>query len=171
MKTNKQIIHTVEQNVDFPINKTESAQINVPKGATNTQFYFPTLPLLQDAHLLNMEIQTVDLTPNAPDNTPLLNKPAFLNAFLTLVNYNGKQIVHQLPLVNLVYGNLSGVGFTNLVKQFKGQRIDWQKSYIQFSSNANISAVQDETVLFTVYYADVVSEERKDNKSSFHNRH
>lgn len=165
-----QSVQTQEQNVFYPIVKTESAQIAVTGGATNNEFYFPSLPLLQNAHLLNLELDVIANAPLCPDKTP--NIPANLSAvgFLTLVNYNGKQIVHDYPINKLNYQANGGV-FSNLQKQFKGQRIDWQKSYVRFADNTLIPAMGTNTaVLFTVYYADVKSEERKDAQSNFHKR-
>jgi hypothetical protein len=169
MKTNTPIV-TQEQNIFYPIVKTESAQIAITGGATNNEFYFTTLPLLQDAHLLNLECDLISNTPLCPDKTA--NIPANLSkvTFLTLVNYNGKQIVHDYPVSKLNYQGTAET-FSNLQKQFKGQRIDWQKSYVRFADNSLIPAKGTDTaVLFTVYYSDVRSVEKKDAKASFHNK-
>jgi hypothetical protein len=150
----------------FPIIKHEYVQIQIPAGSTNTRLYFPELPNLRNVHVLNIESTNATIIPFSPDNSAVINQPLFYNTFLTLIDYRGKEFIHQIPLVHLLY--VTGAGhYEQLIKKLVGQRVSWTKSYIEFSSSANVSGTTLEVVPFSVYYADVKSEEMKDARSSF----
>ena len=165
----KEILNTKEQNVVYPIVKHEFAQINVPKGATNNRFYFPELPNLRDVHLLNLEIPSVDYLPKTPDNKANINNALFQTTFLTLVSYDGKEFCHQIPIQHLIYQSASGTGIDTLLKQFSGQKVNWTKSYVEFADNTLISAVAEEAVIFSIYYAETRKIDAKD-KTAFNNK-
>ena len=155
------------ESILFPLVKHEYAQIVIPASATSTRYYFPELPNLRNVHLQNLEIPTKDQLPFSPDNQPIINSNLYLNTFLTLINYEGKEFCHQIPISMLQYHtNSAGVGLDSLQKQFVGQRVNWTKSYVEFSSSTNIGN-QQEVVAFSIYYADVKAVEAKDARSNF----
>lgn len=154
----------------FPIIKHEFVEIQIPANTTQTRLYFPELPNLRNVHLLNIEVTQAAVIPFTPSNIPLINTALFMNTFLTLVDYGGKEFVHQIPLTYLQYiVNPATTHWENLVKQFCGQRVNWTKSYIEFSSNTNVAATL-QAAIFSVYYADVKSVEARDRKLNFNNQ-
>lgn len=154
------------ESILFPLVKHEYAQIVIPANSTSTRFYFPELPNLRNVHLQNLEIPTNVQLPFSPDNQPIINNNLYLNTFLTLINYEGKEFCHQIPISMLQYHTASTIGLDTLQKQFVGQRVNWTKSYVEFSSSAGISN-QQEVVAFSIYYADVKAVEQKDARSNF----
>ena len=153
----------------FPIVKHEFVEIQIPASTTQTRLYFPELPNLRNVHLFNIEVTQAGVLPFTPSNLAVINVNLFMNTFLTLVDYTGKEFVHQIPLTYLQYiVNPAATHYEQLVKQFCGQRVNWTKSYIEFSSNTNVAATL-EACIFSVYYADPKGAEMRDRKVNFTN--
>ena len=154
----------------FSVIKHEFVEIQIPASTTQTRLYFPELPNLRNVHLQNIEVTQAGVIPFSPSNTPLINNALFMNTFLTLVDYGGKEFVHQIPLTYLQYiVNPAATHWDNLLKRFCNQRVNWTKSYIEFSSNTNVAATL-EVAIFSVFYADVKEVEARDRKINFNNQ-
>ena len=152
----------------FPIIKHEFVEIQIPASTTQTRLYFPELPNLRNVHLLNIEVTYKSYIPFTPSNIDVINDALFKNTFLTLVDYTGKEFTHQIPLQYLNYMSENQKDFftETLIKQFCGQRVNWTKSYIEFSSNTNV-ANRLESCIFSVYYADTKTNEAKSRAANF----
>jgi hypothetical protein len=152
----------------FPIIKHEFVEIQIPANTTQTRLYFPELPNLRNVHLLNIEVTYDGYIPFTPSNIQVINRALFQNTFLTLVDYTGKEFTHQIPLQYLNYMQQSANNFftETLIKQFCGQRVNWTKSYIEFSSNTNVGN-RLEACIFSVYYADTKTNEQKSKAANF----
>lgn len=150
---------------NFKVIKHEWVQIQIPGGSTATRLYFPELPNLRDVHLMNLESTNATILPFSVDNSAVITQNLFFNTFLTLVDYTGKEFVHQIPLIHLLYVT-GATHYEQLIKQMSGQIVNWTKSYIEFSSNANIPATL--TVCpFSIYYKERSAIEKKERRANF----
>jgi len=150
---------------NFKVIKHEWVQIQIPGGSSATRLYFPELPNLRNVHLMNIEATNKTILPFSVDNSPTINQNLFYNTFLTLIDYTGKEFVHQIPLIHLLYVT-GATHYEQLIKQMSGQKVNWTKSYIEFSSNTNIAATL-EVCPFSVYYKEMASIENKERKANF----
>jgi len=150
---------------NFKVIKHEWVQIQIPASSTATRLYFPELPNLRNVHLMNIETTVATIIPFSVDNSNVINANLFFNTFLTLVDYTGKEFVHQIPLIHLLYVT-GATHYEQLIKQMSGQKVNWTKSYIEFSSNTNI-ANRLEVVPFSVYYKESIVIEKKEKRANF----
>ena len=162
-------MNTIKIENQFSVIKHEFVEIQIPANTTQTRLYFPELPNLRNVHLQNIEVTQEGVIPFTPSNIAVINTALFMNTFLTLVDYGGKEFVHQIPLAYLQYiTNPAATHYEQLIKRFYNQRVNWTKSYIEFSSNTNVAATL-QAAIFSVYYKDVKEVEARDRRVNFNN--
>lgn len=150
----------------------ELVEIVIPANSTSTRFSFPDLPNLRNVHILGMSIYDYDnyrlsiqsLTPVLPQSS------AIKDCFITLVNYGGKEFLHQAPAINFhsIQIQSAGNSFDYDVKMFTGQKVNYPKSYIQFTTAP--STVNNQVFLCSIWYSLPVAEERIDADFDFRNK-
>lgn len=132
--------------------------VDVPVLGTNngTRFQFPDLPKLRYTALLAMEVYfNADFNQSIVSGNPLDTYSNMLqySPFLTLYA-NERQDVYRVPLVNMHrIQNSSSDAFVRQLFEFSGQKIVWDKSFIE-CVQAPQSIIGGGTVsfLFGVYY-------------------
>ena len=156
----------------------ELVEIVIPAGTTNTKFLIPDLPNLRNVHIFGLQVYTkADTTTGIQTQYPLTDvDPTLKTAFLTLVNYGGKEFLKQAPahIFHSTYNQSTGVlpplPHTNLLewnsKNFVGQRVNYPKSYIEFSTTPGIVGV-NQCFMFSVYYSLPIADEKKESGYSF----
>lgn len=150
--------------------KSENIIINIPAGSTLTRYYFPDLPNLRNVHLWSFEAYCQEILPVSWQNVRTPGLTIIQQSFLTLQTYNGKEAIHQLPLINLL--NMSTPAFTEFPSLFTGQKINYPKSYIDLASAAVLPPAPGAQLqyTFTAYYTESRAIEAKDRTASFANR-
>lgn len=152
----------------------ELVSVTIPANSTATRFNIPDLPNLRNVHLWGIQVYTVNqvFTDINSGNAVLTHTAVLHNSFLTLVNYGGKEFLKQAPSImfNTIQANLNtSTNWNELdIKSFAGQKVNFPKSYIEFST---APATANNTVyLFSVYYSLPIAEEVREGNYSFANK-
>jgi hypothetical protein len=132
------------------IEKFEFVEIYVPSGSTATRWAFPDLPKLRYTALLAMEYYSVSAIPNAPSGRALISVANAQKAYLTLYA-DERQDIYRVPLYSMNRIQASTDPFVRPLSLFKGQKITWDKSYVEFTTLTAPGA--DQSICFGVYYA------------------
>lgn len=140
----------------FKAAKYELVELLVPgvasTGQTQTQWSFPDLPKLRYTSLLAMETFGVDTMTVSPNNVATPTAAILQKSYLVLYA-NERQDLYRIPLISLVRTQATTGASTPFVRalfEFQGQKVTWDKSYIQISSApANTSNF---SFIFGVYY-------------------
>ena len=149
----------------------ELVSVLIPSNSTQTRFLIPDLPNLRNVHLFGLQVYTVDeVAVDIQTQNPVLSHTAVLhNSFITFVNYGGKEFLKQAPSImfNTISANLntSTNWFENNTKSFVGQKVNYPKSYIEFTTPP--ATGRDTVFLMSVYYSLPEAEERKESGYSF----
>jgi hypothetical protein len=152
----------------------ELVSVTIPALSTATRFNIPDLPNLRNVHLWGVQVYTVDqvFTDINTGNAVLPHTAVLHNSFLTLVNYGGKEFLKQAPSImfNTIQANLNtSTNWNELdTKSFSGQKVNFPKSYIEFS--APPAAATNKVYLFSVYYSMPIAEEVREGNYSFANK-
>lgn len=150
----------------------ELVEIIIPKGSTLTRFTFPDIANLRDTHIWGMQVYNVDQLTKSPisQNGLLTHTSVLHESFITLVNYGGKEFSKQTPAVmfNTLEFDLNTSTNVNEkdFKNFVGQKVDYPKSYVEFTA-APADAGADKSYLVSVYYSLPIAKEQKDSGFSF----
>jgi hypothetical protein len=137
--------------------KHELCEIAIPVNSTSTRFNFPDLPNLKGTNLFGLQTYTVDMLPVSPlsGNALPTRTQMLTQCFITLIDYNGFEFLKQAPAVlfNTIVFDLNTS--TNLrdenAKVFNGQKVNWAKSYVQFTTAPGGASALG--VLFSINYA------------------
>jgi hypothetical protein len=152
----------------------ELVAITIPANSTATRFNIPDLPNLRNVHLWGVQVYTIDQVARDINsgNAVLSHTNVLHNSFLTLVNYGGKEFLKQAPSImfNTIQANLNtSTNWNELdVKSFAGQKVNYPKSYIEFTT-APATGV-NQVYLMSVYYSLPIAEEVKEGNYSFANK-
>lgn len=140
----------------FKAAKYELVELLVPgvavSGQTQTQWNFPDLPKLRYTALMALETFAVDTITVSPNNVALPTAAIMQKSYLVLYS-NERQDLYRIPLVSLIRTQATtsaSAPFVRSLPEFSGQKITWDKSYVQIASapanTANFS------FCFGVYY-------------------
>lgn len=132
------------------VQKFEFVEIYIPSGSTAVRFFFPDLPKLRYVALLGMETYTANMITFCPSTRPILGLAQLQKAYLTLYA-DERQDIYRVPLLSLNRTQASSDPFVRAFTQFSGQKITWDKSYIEFATTPTVAA--DSSIPFGVYYA------------------
>ena len=148
--------------------------VNIPANSTLTRFVLPDLSNLRNVLTFGIQVYTVNqVFLDIISRNPVCSHTVVLHqSFLTLVNYGGKEFLKQAPAIMFNTLNDNASTSTNWNEQdFKslcGQRINYPKSYVEFS--APPATTVDTAYIFSVYYSLPVLEEQKESGYSFSNK-
>jgi hypothetical protein len=152
----------------------ELVSVLIPANSTNTRFVIPDLSNLRNVLTFGLQVYTKDeVAKDIISQNPVLSHTAVLhNSFLTFVNYGGKEFLKQAPSIMFNTINNNANLSTNWNEQdFKGlvgQRINFPKSFVEFSTPPAIAV--DQAFIFSVYYSLPILEEQKESGYSFGNK-
>ena len=152
----------------------ELVEIVIPANSTLTRYQFPDIPNLRNSMIWGMQVYTIDEIFNSPlsQNALLSHTNVLHKSFITLVNYGGKEFLKQAPsiLFNTITFNLqtSTNSLETDIKSFVGQKVNYPKSYIEFT--ATPSGIANLSYLVSVYYSLPIEEEKKESGYSFGQR-
>lgn len=132
------------------IEKFELVEIYVPSGSTASRWAFPDLPKLRYTALLAMEYYSVSAISTAPSGRAPISVANAQKAYLTLYA-DERQDIYRVPLYAMNRVQASTDPFVRALSLFKGQKITWDKSYVEFTTLTAPGA--DQSICFGVYYA------------------
>jgi len=152
--------------------KHELVEILIPRGTTQTKFNFPDLPNLRNVKLLGVQAYYNRIIPFSPiTQNNLIAKEDFLNCYTTFVNYAGREFLKQSPNVifqtvvnNFFDTDKNATPYEQDFKTFVGQRVNYPKSYVEFSQNI-ADFGKDQSVMYSIYYLDPL--EDKESTTTF----
>jgi len=154
----------------------EMIEVVIPAKSSSTRFLLGDYPNLRNVHLWGIQVYTSETNGKLGINTllPIIDYGTLTTGYLTLVNYGGKEFSKDLPLLNYYtyQGALLGgqqFFYESDSKNYTGQKANYPKSYINFSS-APSSDNDDTVVMLSVYYSLPLAEEQLEQKLSFGNR-
>jgi len=154
----------------------EMVSITIPANSTQTRFQIPDLPNLRNVLTFGLEVYTINsIAKDIISQNPVLPHTAVLhNSFMTLVNYGGKEFLKQAPSIifNTLQANAStSTNWTEMdVKSLVGQRVNYPKSFIEFTTAPGLAIAFDQAFIFSVYYSLPILEEQKESGYSFSNK-
>ncbi len=152
----------------------ELVEILIPAGSTLTRFQFPDIPNLRNSHIWGLQVYTRDEVTNSIISGALVCTPTTVlhQSFITLVNYGGKEFMKQIPAIDfntLSFDlNTSTNVFETNQKLMVGQKVNYPKSYVEFSVAPAGAATL--SYLVSVYYSLPMAEEEKESGFSFGKR-
>jgi len=137
----------------FKSSKFELVEVIIPgtpSGQSGTRFNFPDLPKLRYVALQAMEVYTAnDITITPTQQTPA--SLAILQTGYLVLYSNERQDLYRIPLVNLHrIQNASNDPFIRSLFEFAGQKVTWDKSYIELGAAPGNTT--NESIAFGVYY-------------------
>jgi len=161
----------------------ELVEIPIPAGSTLTRFLIPDLPNLRNVHIFGLQVyfgntldaagttQAAFIPKGIQTQNNLVTWNVVQTAFMTLVNYGGKEFLKQAPAPIFTTNNQLILTQTNELnfKNFVGQKVNYPKSYIEFTAPPAIVGVPT-TFMFSVYYSLPIAEEKKESGFSFSKR-
>jgi len=152
----------------------ELVEILIPAGSTLTRFQFPDIPNLRNSHIWGFQVYTRDEVTNSIISGASVCTHAVVlhQSFITLVNYGGKEFMKQIPAINFntisFDLNTSTNAFDTNNKGLIGQKVNYPKSYVEFSVAPAGGSVT--SYLTSVYYSLPMAEEEKESGFSFGKR-
>jgi hypothetical protein len=152
----------------------ELVDINVSAGSTLTRFQFPDIPNLRNSMIWGLQVYTFEEVPISiiSQQNVLTSIKVLRNSYITLVNYGGKEFLKQAPsvLFNTLNFNLntSNNVLETDIKSFVGQKVNYPKSFIEFTTAP--SDVVNTSFLVSIYYSLPIEEEKKESGYSFGQR-
>jgi hypothetical protein len=152
----------------------ELVSVNIPANSTLTRFVIPDLPNLRNVLTFGIQVYTVnEVFTDIISQNPVCSHTVVLHrSFLTFVNYGGKEFLKQAPAIIFNTLNDNAAATTNWneqdIKQLIGQRINYPKSFIEFSAPPALAV--DTAYIFSVYYSLPVLEEQKESGYTFSNK-
>ena len=152
----------------------ELVSVLIPANSSSTRFVIPDLPNLRNVLTFGLEVYTLEsVAKDIISQNPVLSHTAVLhNSFITMVNYGGKEFLKQAPSImfNTVNQNANiATNWTEMdTKSLVGQRINYPKSFIEFTTPP--ATLVDQAFIFSVYYSLPILEEQKESGYSFSNK-
>jgi hypothetical protein len=152
----------------------ELVDINISANSSLTRYQFPDIPNLRNSMIWGLQIYNIDELAKSPiSQQTLLSSNKVLNtSFVTLVNYGGKEFLKQAPSVlfnTLSFNNTASNNyFESDIKSFVGQKVNYPKSFIEFTTSPSSST--NLSFLISIYYSLPIEEEKKESGYSFGQR-
>jgi len=151
----------------------ELIELVIPANTTSTRFSLQDYPNLRNTHVWGIQLYTRDSVPvGIQTQAAVITAANLKKGFLTFVNYGGKEFLKQSPLT--IFQTISSPLSTDTthfdydIKSFVGQKINYPKSYFEFSTTPGEMA--ETCIMMSVYYSLPMSEEKIEDDYSFGNR-
>lgn len=138
----------------FKTQKYELVELVLPATTSPSSRYgFPDLPKLRYTSLQGVTAFTVNTVTVSPLGNGLITMADFQKCFLTLY-INERQDAYRIPLSELNrVQNSSTDPFVRSLFEFNGQKVTWDKSYVEFGSTPTLSTTVAKSILLGVYYS------------------
>jgi len=121
----------------FKATKFEFVEIFVPGvagGQTQTLYNFPDLPKLRYTSLQAISIYTAGTITATPSNYAPVTTTILQKSYLVLYA-NDRQDLYRIPLLEMNrFQNSANDPFVRQLFEFPGQKVTWDKSFIQIAS-------------------------------------
>lgn len=144
----------------------ELVEITIPANSTQTRFQFPDIPNLRNSHIFGLQCYKTIEMPNSILSGNAVNANS-LKAFITFVNYGGKEFLKQAPAQ--IFNTIIETGTDKLTEQdfkaFVGQKVSYPKSYVEFVTTP--STTVDTALVYSIYYSLPFAEEKRESGYSF----
>jgi hypothetical protein len=154
----------------------EIIEVVIPAKSSSTRFLLGDYPNLRNVHLWGIQAYTFQTNGKLGINTllPIITYATLTTGYLTLVNYGGKEFSKDLPMLNYFTYQGATLGgepffYETDSKNYTGQKANYPKSYVNFSS-APASSDTDTVIMLSVYYSLPLAEEQLEQNLSFGNR-
>ena len=132
--------------------KYELVELIIPAASTGNRYNFPDLPKLRYTALSAIESFTADDFPATATGNALVSITNFQRSFLVLY-IDGREDLYRIPLVSLHRTqNSANNPFVRALFQTSGQKVTWEKSYVQTSQAFSPAPNTQFSFLFGVYY-------------------
>ena len=138
----------------FKTQKYELVEVVLPASATpQSRYSFPDLPKLRYTSLQGVEAFTINSVTKSPLGNSLITIADYKLAYLTLY-INERQDAYRIPFSSLNrIQNSSTDPFVRSIFEFNGQKVTWDKSYIEFGSTPTLSTTANLSIILGVYYS------------------
>ena len=140
----------------FKTTKFELVDLPILNNNNGTRFQFPDLPKLRYTSLMAIEVYTFGDMSNSVVSGNQLDTYANIKQYSPFVTLyaNERQDVYRVPVVSFHrIQNSSGDAFVRQLFEFTGQKIVWDKSYIEcVVPPQTIIGGNTRSFLFGVYY-------------------
>lgn len=152
----------------------ELVSVTIPANSTLTKFQIPDLPNLREVLTFGFQVYTINqVAKDIISQAPVLSHTAVLhNSYMTFVNYGGKEFLKQAPSImfnTIQQADATGTNWNEMdFKSLIGQRINYPKSYIEFTAPPATGV--DQAFIFSVYYSLPLQQEKRDSGFSFSNK-
>lgn len=152
----------------------ELVEIVIPANSTLSRFNFPDIPNLRNSHIWGLQVfNTSQVTKSVLSQNTLVSETLVQkSSYITLVNYGGKEFLKQAPAIifNTSQSDLGTSANQHELdfKSFVGQKVNFPKSYIEFTATA--STASDTSYLLSIYYSLSPAEEQRENGNTFNNK-
>lgn len=150
----------------------EIIEVVIPAKSSSTRFLLGDFPNLRNVHLWGIQAYASETNGKLGINTllPIIDYGTLITGYLTLVNYGGKEFSKDLPMLNyFTYQGASARSYETDSKNYTGQKANYPKSYVNFST-APASLDNDTVIMLSVYYSLPLAEEQLEQNLSFGNR-
>jgi len=156
----------------------ELVEITIPSGSTNTRYLIPDLPNLRNVHIWGLQIYSSNnINKGIQTQLPVVAPAVLADAFITLVNYGGKEFLKQSPVLtyqtlykqNNIAGGQDIATLETDIKSLSGQKVNYPKSYLEFTTPPAVIGVST-CFMISVYYSLPIAEEQKESGFSFGKR-
>ena len=153
----------------------ELVEIPIPANSSLRRFQFPDIPNLRNSMIWGLQVYNFGQISISPisQNTVISDQNQLRLSFITLVNYGGKEFLKQAPSV--IFNTLQNYStslfetfYETDIKSFVGQKVNYPKSYIEFTATPSTSI--NTTFLVSIYYSLPIEEEKKESGYSFGQR-
>ena len=135
--------------------KFELVELIIPANSTGNRYNFPDLPKLRYTAMQAIEAYDVNDFPGtgagkSATGNALVTAADFSKSFLVLF-IDGREDLYRIPLISLHRTqNSNNDSFVRALFATAGQKVTWEKSYIQTS--AAFTTTTQFSFLFGVYY-------------------
>ena len=154
--------------------KHELIEVLIPAGSTATRFNLPDAQNLRNVQTWGIQMYYDKIVPfSIISSKPLISKGGYVQSFLTLQSYSGREFDKQSPVSKFqtIENNMTtGTSECSIqekdMKSYVGQRINFPKSYIDLVTP--IALAYDVVHLLSIYYTD---ENENFSNTTFANKH
>jgi hypothetical protein len=130
--------------------KYELVELIIPANSTGTRYNFPDVPKLRYTAMQAIETFTGDDFSKTATGNTMVTVGDLQKSFLVLY-VDGREDLYRIPLVSLHRVQNSATNpFVRALFQTSGQKVTWEKSYIQTS--AAFTVTTQFSFLLGVYY-------------------
>ena len=130
----------------------EFMEVIIPNGSTQSRFYLVDLANIRNVRLRQLVTYNSSVLPFDTSGNPVVTQAILNRIFLTLVNWDGLQVYHQVPLnffQTQFVVDTAGTVNNNFIAQLGDIIVNYPKSYLEYFGTP-LGA--DTTVPLSIFY-------------------